>query len=310
MKIKRSSNAGFSLRDLRYFVLAAERGHFSRAADEMGISQPTLSMQIRKLEAQLGGALFERVQRRVMLTALGQQALPRAQDLLMRADALHDIAKDWSDPEAGALRLGVFPTLAPYLLPLIYPGLAKNLPRLMLQMVEDKSANLLQQLQAGDLDAALLAMPNSIAGLQERALFAEPFWLALPTNHALARQKRVKVDCLAHENLLLLDEGHCLRTQALALCERVGAEMSQPYRATSLPTLLHMVAAGAGITLVPQLARPRDDEGLTCVAFAPPVPQRVIALYWRVSSGRMIALEKLMACVRRAAKQSGLAVIG
>lgn len=276
-----------NLRDLQYLVALAEQRHFGKAAAACFVSQPTLSMQIRKLEEELGVALFERAPRKVMLTAAGEDIVVRARRVLAEVEQMKEAARRSRDPEAGSLRLGVFPTLGPYLLPHVVPQLRERFPQLALLLVEEKSDVLLERLRAGRLDAALLALPIDDDQLHAHFLFEEPFVLAAPAQHPLAQVQVLTMDALSDETLLLLEDGHCLRDQALDVCRLSGAQEKSGFRATSLETLRQMVAAGAGITLLPALsvhapvAQPRN---IRLVPFRDPPPSRRIALVWRKSS--------------------------
>jgi LysR family hydrogen peroxide-inducible transcriptional activator len=268
------------------------------------VSQPTLSSQIRKLEQELGVELVERGVRGVMLTAPGERIVARARAMLAEADSIRSIASLSTDPEAGSLRLGVFPTLGPYLLPHAMPGIRARFPRLELLLIEEKSEVLLAQLRDGRLDAALLAMPNAAPGLHEAALFDEQFLLAVPAGHRFAAAARVATSELAGESLLLLDEGHCLRQQALSVCHMAGAAERLGFRATSLETLRQMVASGTGVTLLPRLAvSPPVPESpdIVLVDLDAPAPSRRIALYRRTSSVYADVLEELAGVIRQAA---------
>ncbi len=276
-----------NLRDLRYLVALADLRHFGRAADACFVSQPTLSTQIRKLEEELGVVLIERAPRKVMLTAAGQDAVQRARRIVAEVDELKESARRSRDPTSGALRLGVFPTLGPYLLPHVVPQLRERFPQLELLLTEEKSDVLLARLREGKLDAALLALPVHDEQLHAQFLFEEPFLLATPQKHPLAQAKGLRVDALGDETLLLLEDGHCLRDQALDVCRLSGAQEKTGFRATSLETLRQMVAAGVGVTLLPALSVHDpivQPAGIRLVHFADPVPSRRIALVWRKSS--------------------------
>ncbi|MDO5505561.1 MAG: DNA-binding transcriptional regulator OxyR [Pseudoxanthomonas suwonensis] len=285
-----------NLRDLRYLVALAEHRHFGKAATASFVSQPTLSTQIRKLEDELGVTLVERAPRKVMLTPVGVEIARRAGQILADVDSLRDLARRSLDPETGSLRLGVFPTLGPYLLPHIVPRLHRCFPRLELLLVEEKSDVLMEQLRQGKLDAALLALPIHDEQLQATFLFEEPFLLAAPQGHALAEAGELHMAQLDEETLLLLEDGHCLRDQALDVCRLAGANERGGFRATSLETLRQMVAADVGLTLLPALsvAPPVvQPEGLALVPFAAPAPHRRIALTWRKSSAMTGLLERV-----------------
>lgn len=277
-----------NLRDLEYFAAVAEHRHFGRAADACHVSQPTLSMQIKKLEAQLGVELFERTPRGVTLTAAGERILDRARHVLRETDTIVDIAREMSDPAAGSLRVGLFPTLAPYLLPHVVPEVVRRFPDLELLLTEAKTEEVLERLGRGDLDAGVLALPIDDDALEHEVLFEEDFVLAVPTDHQLAdRAGPVPIDVLGGESVLLLDDGHCLREQALDVCRLAGAGERTGFRATSLETLRQMVAAGVGITLLPRLsvAPPvARTDAITIVEFEDPVPSRRVAMCWRAGS--------------------------
>lgn len=276
-----------NLRALQYFVKLADLRHFSKAADACFVSQPTLSTQIRKLEEELGTQLVERSPKNIMLTAVGEEIAERARKLLADAEQIRNVARRSSDPAEGNLRLGLFPTLAPYLLPHVIPGLRRHFPRLRLQLAEEKTDDLLRMLHHGELDAALLALPIPDAGLQIEVLFSEPFVLAVSANHPLARKVKIQAHDLHGNELLLLEEGHCLREHALEVCSLAGAHERVDFHASSMETLRQMVAAEVGITLMPMLAVMPPiaaTENLVTRPFAGKAPYRTIALVWRSSS--------------------------
>ncbi len=276
-----------NLRDLKYLVALADHRHFGRAAEASFVSQPTLSTQIRKLEDELGVQLFERTPRKVMLTPVGRELVARARGIVADVEGMRDLARRSQDPESGALRLGAFPTLAPYFLPHAVPALQRRFPRLELLLVEEKSDVLLAQLREGRIDAALLALPVHDDTLHAEPLFDEPFALATREDGPFADASAVTLDDLDDQTLLLLEDGHCLRDQALDVCRLAGAHEKAGFRATSLETLRQMVAAGAGITLLPKLATlppVAQPEHLRLVPFAGEAPKRSIALVWRRSS--------------------------
>lgn len=277
-----------NLRDLGYLVAVADHGHFGRAADACFVTQPTLSAQVRKLERELGVELIERNPRNVALTDAGEQVVERARIILNEADSIVEVARRARDPESASLRVGVFPTLGPYLLPHVVPRIREQFPHLELLLVEEKTEELLRRLRDGLLDAAVLAMPVEDAQLHEEPLFDEDFVLALPSGHRLAAlDGAADPSVLSGESVLLLEDGHCLRDQALSVCHLAGASERSGFRATSLETLRQMVAAGVGVTLLPELAVrppvPQSDE-IALVRFADPAPRRRIAMYWRVTS--------------------------
>ncbi len=282
-----------NLRDLQYVVAVAEAGHFGQAAERCNVSQPTLSAQIKKLEEFLGVSLFERNNKQVRLTAAGEQILPVARRVLEGAEHIKEVAQGARDPMAGPFRLGAFPTFAPYFFPMLVPKLVKKLPKLKLMLVEEKTDILLEQLRAGKLDAALLALPIDGNDLEYSLLFEDAFRLAVPKGHALASRKRLAQRELVEHDLLLLEDGHCLREQALEVCRLNGGGETQDFRATSLETLRQMVRAGTGITLMPEIALQKRDADIVTIPFTQPVPRRKIALVWRKSSPRAALMQAM-----------------
>jgi LysR family hydrogen peroxide-inducible transcriptional activator len=271
----------------------------AKAAIECHVSQSTLSIQIRKLEEELGIALFERAAKRLNLTAAGRAVLEIARDIVRQSEKLREAAKSHSDPFTGIFRLGVFPTLAPYLLPKITPAIAAHFPQLELRLIEEKSPVLDAKLHAGEIDAALSSLPAENAHFEEAELFVDPFLLACRKDHPLASRKQVTKADLADETLLLLDEGHCLRNQALDFCFAARARENGGFRATSLETLRQMVAAGTGITLIPRIAV-LPTPNLAYVPFArKDAPSRTIGLVWRQSSPQKKLLEALVTLLRK-----------
>ncbi|WP_425307383.1 LysR substrate-binding domain-containing protein [Ammonicoccus fulvus] len=276
-----------NLRDLEYLVALDEHRHFGRAAAACYASQPTLSTQVRKLETELGVQLIERGARQVLFTPAGEEVVRRARHILAEADDIRDIARQLNTPHTGSVRLGVFPTLGPYLLPHAVPSLGETFPELEVFLTEDKSQELLDLLKHGRLDAAILALPVHDESLEHASLFREDFLLATPVGHDLAGDGEVRSADLKGERLLLLNEGHCLRDQALEFCHAAGAGERDGFRATSLETLRHMVASGVGITLLPQLsvAPPvTENPRIALRRFADPAPHRDLALFWRKTS--------------------------
>lgn len=276
-----------NLRDLQYLVALADHRHFGRAAAASFVSQPTLSTQVRKLEEELGVALVERAPRKVMLTPIGHEMAERARRVLAEVEQMREAARRTQDPEAGTVRLGIFPTLGPYLLPHVMPLVRARFPRLELLLVEEKSDILLERLHEGRLDAALLALPLHDDQLHVEFLFEEPFLLAAPSHHRLAGRDALDLADLEGERLLLLEDGHCLRDQALDVCQLAGASEKSEFRATSLETLRQMVAANVGVTLLPTLAvKPpvARSEDIVLLPFRGSHPSRRIAMTWRKSS--------------------------
>ncbi|MCV7102030.1 hydrogen peroxide-inducible genes activator [Mycobacterium palustre] len=288
---------------LRAFVAVAEKQHFSSAATTLGVSQSTLSQALAALESGLGTQLLERSTRRVFLTPEGQQLLPHAQAVVEAADAFTAAAAGASDPLRASMRLGLIPTVAPYVLPTLLAGLAVELPALTLRVVEDQTERLLRLLRDGALDAALIALPASnppAAWASEIPIYDEDFVLALPPGHPLSGKRRVPPAALASLPLLLLDEGHCLRDQALDVCHKAGvrAELANT-RAASLATAVQCVTGGLGMTLIPQSAVPVEAarSRLGLAEFATPRPGRRIGLAFRSSSGRDEPYRQLAATI-------------
>ncbi|MFN8076811.1 MAG: LysR substrate-binding domain-containing protein [Kineosporiaceae bacterium] len=295
-----------NLRDLEYLVAVADHRHFGRAAAACFVSQPTLSTQLKKLEAELGVALVERRPRGVILTRAGEEILARARRILREADAVRTIARRARSPRTGSLRLGIFPTIAPYLLPHVVRRLHDELPDLELLLTEDKSGPLLAQLQAGALDAVVLALPVDQPGLEVVPLFREDFVLAVPADlpegsPLLRLSEPVSAAAVAGQPLLVLEEGHCLREQVLAWCRLDGDDRLDGFRATSLETLRHMVAAGVGATLLPLLAVcppvPASPD-VRLLRFADPAPYRDLVLVSRPTGVHAELLPELAGILR------------
>lgn len=287
-----------NLRDLHYLTTVAELRHFSKAAEQCHVSQPTLSGQIKKLEQQLGVVLFERTNKRVIPTEIGEQVVASARRILSEMRYMEEIARGARDPEAGTLRLGAFPTLATYIFPTLVPELREAMPKLRLVLVEEKTAELIRQLKAGELDAALLALPAGEDGLVEEPLFCDAFYVATPPDHPLAGRETVSHDDLLPYQLLLLEEGHCLRDQALGFCQRHGIREEQDVRATGLETLRQMVRAGTGITFMPAIAREKREDGICYIPFNEPVPERVIGLVYRPTTAKAGLMRRVNAMLR------------
>lgn len=287
-----------NLRDLKYFIAVADLRHFGRAAERCHVSQPTLSGQIKKMEETLGVVLFERTNRRVMLTEVGERVARSARRLLNEEKAIFEIAESARDPFAGPFKLGAFPTLASYIYPSLVPQIRAEMPNLKLILVEEKTDVLVEKLRQGTIDAALLALPIDERAFVKVDLFVDPFYLAVPRGHELAARSFVDQGIPAQFELLLLEEGHCLRDQALDVCRSQGLGEYQDFRATSLETLRQMVKAGTGITLIPKIAIDFDDASVSYIPFAEPVPSRTIALFWRQTSPRGQVMEAVVDLVR------------
>lgn len=274
-----------SIRQLQYVVAVADELGFHRAAERCHVSQPTLSAQVAGIEAVLGVAIFERDKRRVLVTERGEAIVARARRVLLAVDELIATADRGRDKLAATLRIGVIPTVAPYLLPDIMPAIAKQYPKLKLVFREQKTEDVMRDVRDGKLDAGLLAIVPGLGEVACEAIADDAFVVALPKHHALAKKKTVKLDDLADEPVLLLDEGHCLRDQALDLCAKVGAQEAD-LRATSLATLVQMVSAGNGVTLLPELAVDVENRRgqLEIRPVAGASPSRRLAFVWRRGS--------------------------
>ncbi len=281
--------ADLKLKDLRYLVAVADTRHFGRAAERSFVSQPTLSAQLKKLEEYLGVQLIERAPKRVQLTSAGEEIVERARRILESSDEIVELARGHLDPLSGRLRVALLPTIGPYLLPHVAARLRKQLPRLELMLYEYQTDLMLEKLHSGEIDVGILALPVPMDGLDSYELYKEPFTVAVPTAHKLAQRSTIKVADLSHETLLLLEDGHCLRDQALDICSGTDVHEKQDFRATSLETLRQMVASGVGITLLPELAARGaygNARGVAIRPFAKPVPTRTIGAVWRKSSAR------------------------
>lgn len=283
-----------NLRDLRYLVAVAEHRHFGRAAAACFVSQPTLSTQLKKLEQTLGVTLIERTNRQVMLTPVGETIVQQAQRVLGEVDRLVGVAEEHRDPLGGDFRLGIIPTVAPYLLPRILGPMRAALPNLKIQLTEAQTVIVTRMLREGELDAVILALPLGEENIAEAVLYEEPFYLAVSQRHAKANEQSVSVTALDNEQVLLLEDGHCLRDQALEVCKSHNAVENTNFRATSLETLRQMVAANIGVTLMPELAVTGQAAGVNYIPFAGPTPpSRTIGIGWRTSSPRIALLDQI-----------------
>jgi LysR family transcriptional regulator, hydrogen peroxide-inducible genes activator len=285
---------GLSLRDLEYAVAVADHGSFVKAAEQCRVAQPSLSVQVSKLEGRLGTVIFERTTRRLLVTPEGQRVIDQIRRVLMEARALLTLTSRSDQPFGGTLRLSAIATSGPYLFPLVLPELRSQYPALSLILGEGRTADLLTSLQGGELDAILISMPSGEAAVAEVAVFREPFLLACPPGHAACAPDGPGWQGLAAQERLLLDEGHCLRDQALAACSDVDVGNRH---ATSLETLKYMVAAGEGCTLLPALAGTKSGS-LVCTPLPSDVYSRTIGLAWRRSDPRTAEFIKLAAYLR------------
>jgi LysR family transcriptional regulator, hydrogen peroxide-inducible genes activator len=287
-----------TLKELRYLVALADQRRFVRAAEACHVGQPTLSTQLKKLEDYLGVTLFERNKHYLIPTPVGEQIIERARIALDVVEQIRQLARQGDDPMEGSLRLGVIPTLGPYLVPHLIPTIREAYPKLRLLLREDLTSNLLERLRQGRLDALLLALPVHGDDLECVELFREPFCMALPAGHPLQHKKQIEEGELAGQNVLLLEEGHCMRDQALAICGTTTSDEREELKATSLETLRQMVAAGVGCTLLPALATlpgvSSVRDGLVHIRpFATPVPHRLIGIAWRHRYPREKTIKRL-----------------
>ena len=291
------------LRDLQYLDAINTHRHVGKAAEACFVTQPTLSAQLAKLEEQLGLTLVERHKRGVMLTPEGEALCQEARKVLDAADHFEQSARSLSDPLAGEIHIGLIPTLAPYLLPHIMVPLSEELNKLDFFLHEDRTRELIHKLHQGKLDLLILPWLDEFTGVEAYDLFDETLCLAVPKQHELAQRDNVSLDQLDGLKVLTLEDGHCLRDQALGYCFSAGAQEDQRFQATSLETLRYMVAAGAGITLLPKLAvEGRDDAQLSYIPFQKPAPSRRIVLLIRPNYPRMEAVRAIVANIRRQMK--------
>ena len=279
-------------RDLEYLVCVADLGHFGKAADACFVSQPALSMQIKKLERYHGVQLLERTNKSVSLTDIGVTIVAMARQILQQKDELREAAKASVDPLGGEIRLGIFPTLGPWLLPHIIPILSKSLPNISFYLVEEKTEVLIEQLKNGVLHAASLSLPVYEKWLTASCLFEEEFLLAVPHDHPLSIHKSIKKEEIDHGRLLLLDDGHCMKNEVMNFCSQTDHLSNHAFRATSLEVLRHMVVAGAGITLMPKLSIERCGL-LSYIPFSTPKPMRSIGLVYKASTSKKILFQEI-----------------
>lgn len=295
-----------SPRQLQYVIAVAETLGFHKAAERCHVSQPTLSAQVKQVEDVLGVQLFERDRRRVLVTAAGAVVVAHARRVLLEIEDMIAAAKMLTDPRSGTFRIGVIPTIAPYLLPDVVPAVRMRFPKLQLVFREEKTDAVVADLREGRLDAGLLALEADIGEWASGRIANDPFVVALPKGHPLARKKRIAASDLDDEAVLLLDEGHCFRAQALSICARAGAREAE-LRATSLSTLAQMVSSGSGITLLPQIAVAVENRRcqLEVRPFSSPAPHRTIALIWRPQSPFAETFRELTEVFRSALRRPG-----
>jgi LysR family hydrogen peroxide-inducible transcriptional activator len=301
-----------SPRQLQYIVALAETLGFHKAAERCHVSQPTLSAQVKQLEEVLGVQLFERDRRHVLVTEAGKVLVEHARRALLEIDDLIAASRILRDPASATFRLGVIPTIAPYLLPEVVPAVRARYPKMQLVFREEKTDAVVLDLREGRLDAGLLALEAEIGEWACGVVARDPFVVALPNGHPLSRKKRIVADDLESESVLLLEEGHCFRTQALSICDRSGARRANEAElgATSLSTLAQMVSSGLSVTLLPRIAVPVENRRgqLDIRPFASPAPYRTIALIWRPQSPFAETFRELTEVFRSAVRRSGILV--
>ena len=288
-----------NLQDLRYLVTLARERHFRRAAELCFVTQPALSLAIRKLEDELGVAIFERARKDITVTAIGQRIIEQAQRVLDEAAQLKTLASEAQHPLHGTLRLGVIHTVGPYLLPELIPALHRKAPHMPLSIDENTTANLQAALRNGELDAIVIALPFGDAGIATRALYDEDFVVVVPKTHAWAERRSIKPQELANEEVLLLDSGHCFSNQVAEACHTMQRSTNTTRHGNSLETIRNMVASGLGITVLPGSANtPRYRNSLLqAVPFTQPAPLRRIALAWRTRFARTAAIDVIAEAV-------------
>jgi LysR family transcriptional regulator, hydrogen peroxide-inducible genes activator len=299
-----------SFQQLRFLCALAERCHFGKAAESCAVTQSTLSGGIKELEARLGVALFERSHRSVMLTPLGREIAASAQRLLVAAEELVGMARNAQEPLSGPLRFGVIPTIGPYVLPSLLPHLNTVLPRLKLYVREDQTSVLLDKLAAGDLDILLLAIPYDLGDVETMEIAEDPIVVAMSQNHPLTRRNTIDREDLAGEQLLMMEDGHCLRSHSLQACRIVDPVRNETFQATTLRTLVQMVAADLGITLMPQIAVDPELASTRNVVtrhLSPDRPFRTLVLAWRQTSSRSAEFRILGNLIRDCLTGSGRA---
>jgi LysR family hydrogen peroxide-inducible transcriptional activator len=291
-----------TLTELRYIVMLARERHFGHAAEKCHVSQPTLSVALKKVEQRHGIILFERSSAEVRLTPIGRQVAMQAERVLEEVARLKEIAAQGKDPLVGSLRLGVIYTIAPYLLPRLIPTLHARAPRMPLYLQENFTVSLAEQLRRGDLDVIVVALPFSEPGIVSRPVYDEPFCVALPAGHPLAEQSSIAPDQVASENLLLLGNGNCFRDQVVQSCPHLSAPggAEGAIEGSSLETVRHMVASGAGMSVVPASAAeswPQNSPLLQLRPFTDPAPFRRVVIAWRASFPRPQAIDVLRAAI-------------
>jgi len=289
-----------TIRQLQYLLAVVELRHFGQAAERCFVTQSTLSTGVQELENMLGAKLLERTKRKVNPTPLGQELAERARTILELSSQLVEVAQSDKEPLAGPLKLGVIPTISPFLLPQVLPVLREQYPKLKLYLVEDQSARLVERLATGEIDAAVLAFPFELGKLEYKSFWSEQFWVAFPKGHPLSEGGPIHAADLPADELMLLEEGHCFRDHALSACHRGDLVNHSAFQGTSLYTLIEMVAGGQGITFLPQMAintSLTQREGLSLRPLAEAAPHREVGLVWRSTYHRKHDLELLGQCM-------------
>lgn len=291
-----------NLRDLEYLAAVGELKHFRKAAEKCFVSQPTLSGQLKKLETYLGVQLVERNTRSVFLTPIGEEIVKTARTILADAASIENMAATFSDPMCGTLNIGLIPTIAPYLLPMIVQPINEAYPQLEIILHEVQTDVMLEKLNEGILDAGILAVPIEMKGLDEIILYTEPFYVAANNQHLFATKSSIKIEDLKDETLLLLEEGHCLRGQVMDVCSQTMTKERKDFQGTSLETIRHMVSTGIGITLIPQTAIDYknliQNSSIKYIPFKKPAPARRVGLLFRKTSNRKVCFEKIAASIQ------------
>lgn len=288
-----------NIRDLQYLVAVYDLNSFSKAAEQCFVSQPTLSGQLKKMEVALGTVLMERSTRKVLFTPLGKAIVEEARNILHGVEHIKQLAQKSDDPMAGDFHIGLIPTIGPFLLPKIIPELKKKYPQMNLFLYELKTEVLIDKLLKGELDAAILAKLDWDQPIKEFQLYQENFMLAVSSNDKLAKIKiKVNRSVLNGRSVLMLEDGHCLRGQALGVCFAAGADEDKQFQATSMDTLLHMVATGAGITLIPEMASNKNIQGVKYIPFSKPAPNREVVLVSRNNSAREQAIKNVASLIK------------
>ena len=291
-----------NLRDLEYLVAVGELKHFRKAAEKCFVSQPTLSGQLKKLESYLGGQLIERTTRKGFLTPIGEEIVKIARTILADVASIENMVATYSDPMCGTINIGLIPTIAPYLLPLIVQPINEAYPQIEIILHEVQTDVMLEKLSEGTLDAGILAVPIEMKGLDEITLYTEPFYVAANNQHMFASKLSIKIEDLRDETLLLLEEGHCLRGQVMDVCSQTMTKERKDFQGTSLETIRHMVSTGIGITLIPQTAIDYknliQNASIKYIPFKKPAPARRVGLLFRKTSNRKVCFEKLAASIQ------------